>query len=145
MDRPDERPSGGLITTPAPVPTVSADPCQRPAGDGSGTGPLPAALDAGALEPYLRRCDFPPPGEAVTCAVSGGPDSLALLVLAAAANLKVTAVYVDHGLRPTSGDDAAVVAAAAASLGAEFRCEPAAVAAGPNLEARARKIGRAHV
>ena len=74
----------------------------------------------------------------MTCAVSGGPDSLALLVLAGAANLAVTAVYVDHGIRPDSGADAGVVAAAAAALGAGFRCEPVTVAPGPNLEARAR-------
>ena len=136
MDRADERPRGGLIAARAPAGTASADPAEPPAGgDDPGTGPLRAS---GAFEPYLRRCNFPPPGVAVTCAVSGGPDSLALLVLAGAANLAVTAVYVDHGIRPTSGDDAAVVAAAAAALGAGFRCEPVAVAPGPNLEARAR-------
>ena len=74
----------------------------------------------------------------MTCAVSGGPDSLALLVLATATNLAVTAVYVDHGLRPTSGDDAEAVAAAAAAVGAGFRCETVRVDPGPNLEARAR-------
>ena len=29
----------------------------------------------------LARCDFPPPGTAVDCAVSGGPDSLALSLI----------------------------------------------------------------
>lgn len=74
----------------------------------------------------------------MSCAVSGGPDSLALLVLAAASGLAVTAVHVDHGLRPGSAADAAVVAAAAAALGAGFRRETVSVAPGPNLEARAR-------
>ena len=32
----------------------------------------------------LSRCMFPPPGSALACAVSGGADSLALLVLATA-------------------------------------------------------------
>ena len=48
----------------------------------------------------LARCTFPE-GD-VTCAVSGGADSLALLVLAVQAGCRVTAVHVDHGLRPGS-------------------------------------------
>ncbi|MCY4104529.1 MAG: tRNA lysidine(34) synthetase TilS [bacterium] len=128
MDRPDERPRRGLTAAhPAPgAAPVGAAP------------PLRSAIAAGAFEPFLRRCTFPPPPAAVTCAVSGGPDSLALLVLARAAGLEVTAVYVDHGIRPTSAADAGVVAAAAAAVDAGFRCESASVAPGPNLEARAR-------
>lgn len=86
----------------------------------------------------LARCCFPPPGTAVTCAVSGGADSLALLVLARAAGCVVTAVHVDHGLRAGSASEADVVAAAAARYGARFRAERVHVGAGPNLEARAR-------
>lgn len=91
----------------------------------------------------LARCHFPPAGSAVTCAVSGGPDSLALLALACAAGLSVTAVHVDHGLRPGSAGEAAVVEAAADRFGAAFRAESVAVGAGPNLEARARAARRA--
>lgn len=96
-----------------------------------------AAADprTGAL---LERCDFPPPGSPVTCAVSGGADSLALLWLAAAAGCVVTAVHVDHGLRPGSADEADVVAGAAAAVGAAFVAERVSVAPGANLEARAR-------
>lgn len=86
----------------------------------------------------LARCSFPPLGTDVTCAVSGGADSLALLVLAVAAGCHVTAVHVDHGLRPGSADEAEVVRAAAGKLGAAFRAEKVDVAPGPNLEARAR-------
>lgn len=92
--------------------------------------PAPAAL--------LERCDFPPAGSPVTCAVSGGADSLALLVLAVEAGCSVTAVHVDHGLRPGSEREAEVVAAAAHRFGAEFRSLRVEVPPGPNLEARAR-------
>ncbi len=86
----------------------------------------------------LPRCGFPPPATPVTCAVSGGADSLALLVLAAAAGCEVTAVHVDHGLREGSADEAGIVAATADRFGARFRAERVHVAPGPNLEARAR-------
>jgi tRNA(Ile)-lysidine synthase len=74
----------------------------------------------------------------VTCAVSGGADSLALLVLAVEAGCDVTAVHVDHGLRPGSEDEAAVVRTAAERWGADFRSVRVDVGPGPNLEARAR-------
>jgi tRNA(Ile)-lysidine synthase len=70
--------------------------------------------------------------------VSGGADSLALLVLACAAGLGVTAVHVDHGLRPGSAAEADVVRDAAARFGASFVAERVDVAPGPNVEARAR-------
>jgi len=86
----------------------------------------------------LGRCAFPPAGTAVSCAVSGGADSLALLVLAVEAALDVTAVHVDHGLRPDSAEEADVVVAAARRFGTGFRAETVTVAPGPDLEARAR-------
>ena len=86
----------------------------------------------------LTRCTFPAAGAGVTCAVSGGADSLALLVLAVEAGCRVTAVHVDHGLRPGSAAEADVVRDAASRYGAAFRAEKVDVAPGPNLEARAR-------
>jgi tRNA(Ile)-lysidine synthase len=86
----------------------------------------------------LDRCSFPPAGTAVTCAVSGGRDSLALLVLATAAGCDVSVVHVDHGLRPGSSAEAASVAQVAARFGAGFESVRVAVEPGPNLEARAR-------
>src|SRR5205823_5327540 len=77
-------------------------------------------------------------GTPVTCGVSGGADSLSLLVLAVAAGCPVTAVHVDHGMRPGSANEAAVVADAATRFGAEFRSERVQVDPGSNLEARAR-------
>lgn len=77
------------------------------------------------------------------CAVSGGADSLALLVLAAAAGGMVTAIHVDHGAREGSGAEADVVAAAAHRFGARFEARSVDVAPGPNLEARWRDARRA--
>ena len=87
----------------------------------------------------LARCAFPSPGATVDCAVSGGPDSLALLVLAVEAGLIVTAWHVDHGLRPGSDAEGDRVAVVADSLGAAAVSVTAMVGDGPNLEARARE------
>ncbi|MGH1504795.1 MAG: tRNA lysidine(34) synthetase TilS [Acidimicrobiales bacterium] len=86
----------------------------------------------------LGRCTFAPPGSAVRLGVSGGADSLALLVLATAADLDVTAVHVDHRLRAGSEAEAERVAAAADRFGASFEPHRVDVDDGPNLEARAR-------
>jgi tRNA(Ile)-lysidine synthase len=94
-------------------------------------------LSASAQD-LLIRCTFPPAGTAVDCAVSGGPDSLALLVLAVEAGCVATAWHVDHGLRPGSAAEADVVRSAADRFGADFRSLAAGVEPGPNLEARAR-------
>lgn len=57
------------------------------------------------------------PGARIGVAVSGGPDSLALLLLAVAARSgQVEAATVDHGLRPESGAEAAMVADLCARL-----------------------------
>ncbi|HSH60600.1 MAG TPA: ATP-binding protein, partial [Acidimicrobiales bacterium] len=80
------------------------------------------------MEGLLSRCWFPEEGARLTCAVSGGADSLALLVLAVKAGCRVTAVHVDHGLRPASASEADVVASAAARFGAGFRSERVQVA-----------------
>jgi tRNA(Ile)-lysidine synthase len=76
-------------------------------------------------------------------AVSGGADSTALLVLAVEAGCAVTAVHVDHGLRPGSAAEADHVADLAAGLGVPFRSERVEVAPGANQEARARDARRA--
>jgi tRNA(Ile)-lysidine synthase len=74
----------------------------------------------------------------VVVGCSGGPDSTALLAVAAELGLQPIAVHVDHGLRPESGDEARVVAAHAAALGAELDARRVEVGHGGNLEARAR-------
>ena len=97
---------------------------------GSGESPEIAGL--------LERCAFPEPPASVDCGLSGGPDSSALVALAAAAGLEVTAWHVDHGLRPDSGRDAAAARAVADRFGCRFELRTVSVEAGPNLEARAR-------
>jgi tRNA(Ile)-lysidine synthase len=101
-------------------------------------GAAPEAARTVTVDELLESCTFPSPGSPLTCAVSGGPDSLALLALALASGCDVTAVHVDHGLRPGSAAEGDVVADAAARLGARFRGLRVDVGAGPNLEARAR-------
>lgn len=71
-------------------------------------------------------------------AVSGGPDSLALLLLAhAALPERVAAATVDHGLRTESAEEAAFVAGICAMLGVPHTVLTVEVAAG-NVQAEAR-------
>ncbi len=95
------------------------------------------------LEALVERCHFPEPGTQVVCAVSGGPDSLALLVLARRAGLLVEAVHVDHGLREGSAEEAQIVEGAAERFGARFRSEQVELKPGSDLEQRARLARKA--
>lgn len=71
-------------------------------------------------------------------AVSGGPDSVALLLLAhAALPGRVEAATVDHGLRAESADEAAMVARLCQRLGIAHRTLPVDVATG-NVQEQAR-------
>ena len=90
------------------------------------------------MDELLTRCTLPEPGAPLCCAVSGGPDSMAMLALATFAGCAVTAVHVDHGQRAGSAVEADVVAAAATRFGADFVALTVSVAPGPNLEARMR-------
>ncbi|HSH12132.1 MAG TPA: tRNA lysidine(34) synthetase TilS, partial [Desulfurivibrionaceae bacterium] len=74
----------------------------------------------------LRGEGLAPSGSRVVVGVSGGGDSLALLLVLAALRkelaLELTAVYVDHGLRPAEAlAEAALVAKVAAGLQVVFR------------------------
>lgn len=72
-------------------------------------------------------------------AVSGGPDSTALLLLAAAAfPSRIEAATVDHGLRPENADEAAQVALLCARLAVPHAILTVEVAEG-NLQAQARR------
>lgn len=74
-------------------------------------------------------------------AVSGGPDSLALLLLSqAVAAGRVRAATVDHGLRPESASEAAFVAGLCAERGIPHATLPVDVnRAGKGLQAAARE------
>ncbi|WP_230483778.1 tRNA lysidine(34) synthetase TilS [Sphingomonas sp. Leaf21] len=74
-------------------------------------------------------------------AVSGGPDSMAMLTLAVAAFPKRIAVAtVDHGLRPEAADEVAMVAAHCAALGVPHHgLRPAEPIAGASLQSQARE------
>ena len=85
----------------------------------------------------LARCRFPS-DETLHCAVSGGADSLTLLLLACRTERKVTAWHVDHGLRSDSANDFAFVNDIAVRLGVEAELRTVRVEQGPNIEARAR-------
>ena len=104
---------------------------------------MPSLVDSARELPLvaelLSRCTFPPENSHVNCAVSGGADSVALLVLACAANLNVTAWHVDHGLRINSHTEAELVAQLATQLGAQFESRTLTVEQGANTEARARE------
>jgi tRNA(Ile)-lysidine synthase len=86
----------------------------------------------------LARCNFPSPGATINCAVSGGQDSMAMLLLAVLNGCEVTAFHVDHSLRHGSDQEAKIVAQLAEQIGASFVGKTIKVAPGANLEARAR-------
>jgi len=77
--------------------------------------------------------------ERLGLAVSGGPDSLALLLLAHEAFPgRVAAATVDHGLRPESGAEAAFVARLCATRAIPHAILRAEIEQGANLQAAAR-------
>ncbi len=91
------------------------------------------------LARVVGLCTFPEPGTSVDIAVSGGADSLALLLLAHEHGLHVTAHHVDHRLREHSSRDIDVVRGVAEPRGIPVVLHTVSVDDGPNLEARARE------
>ncbi|HEU4961790.1 MAG TPA: tRNA lysidine(34) synthetase TilS [Sphingomonas sp.] len=83
----------------------------------------------------------PEAGAPLALAVSGGPDSMAMLALAAAAFPGTTiAATVDHGLRASAAEECAMVAAACAGLGVPHATLTGTAPAGASLQARAREL-----
>ena len=81
------------------------------------------------------------PGDRLLLAVSGGPDSLAMLLIAhAAIPQRIACATVDHGLRAAAADEAAMVAAVCTGRGiphATLHPDPP-LEPGGNVQARAR-------
>src|SRR5215207_5101445 len=75
---------------------------------------------------FVEQQALLPPGETVVLAVSGGPDSLAMLYILARLRdrlgVALAAAYVDHGIRPADEveEERRFVAAAATALDVPF-------------------------
>jgi tRNA(Ile)-lysidine synthase len=99
--------------------------------------------EASLVERFAADLDaLSAPGERLGIAVSGGPDSLALLLLANAARPGlVEAATVDHGVRPEAQDEAVMVANLCQRLDIPHSTlQLSDIAAGEgNLQARARE------
>jgi tRNA(Ile)-lysidine synthase len=95
-----------------------------------------------ADDEVVARAHLPAAGTSVDVAVSGGPDSLGLLLLCVDAGLVVTAHHVDHHARATSSEDAQYVAQVCATLGVALVRHDVLVEPGPNFESRARAARR---
>lgn len=98
--------------------------------------------DQPGVAQLLERCRFPETkgsGQALTCALSGGPDSSALVALAVAAGYDVTAWHVNHGLRVDADVDEEIARKVAEGLGSRFEVRRVELGPGPHLEARARE------
>jgi tRNA(Ile)-lysidine synthase len=83
------------------------------------------------------------PGDTVLVAVSGGPDSMALLhvlsTIATPLRFHLVAHGVDHGLRDAAQGELALAATLARDLGVPFSTTRVDVGRGPNVMARARR------
>ena len=101
---------------------------------------LPAPGSAAAGPEIGAMFDALGAGDRIALAVSGGPDSLALLLLAHAARpARIVAVTVDHGLRAEAAGEAAMVARICRDLGVPHATLPVTVEPGRvGLQAAAR-------
>ena len=99
-----------------------------------------AVTGAGDL---LPRCRFPASGATLHVAVSGGPDSVGLTLLAHQAGHSLHLHHVNHHLRADSDIDAGCVRALAERLGVPVTVHDVTVDAGKGVEAGARAARRA--
>ncbi len=93
------------------------------------------------VDDLLARCYFHrfDKGSILRAAVSGGADSLALVVLAKVAGLEVVAHNVDHQIRKESSLEADMVEEQLRPLAVKLVRHKVKVNPGPNLEERARQ------
>src|SRR5215472_7375086 len=96
-------------------------------------------LNRDVLERAIRA-SFERQAGRILVAVSGGVDSLALMVVASrVAGGRTGVASLDHGLRPEAAGEVAQVRELARSLGLPFHTESLHLRPGPGMEARARK------
>ncbi len=104
-------------------------------------------LSQAGLNPtqLLGRCTFEPHPQTglLEVSVSGGADSVALLVLAFLSNSNVRVWHLNHQLRPSSGHEAIFVQNLASAFSVKVEILRTEVEDGPNLEERARDKRRA--
>jgi tRNA(Ile)-lysidine synthase len=103
---------------------------------------MPTAEQTERFRRDLEALAGGPPGR-LGVAVSGGPDSLALLLLAHGAfEGRTEAATVDHRLRPENADEAALVARLCGDLGVPHAtlADPASAIAGAGAQAQARAL-----
>lgn len=103
----------------------------------------PASLVTIVRRAMTGECALPE-GSALVVAVSGGPDSMALLSalarLSPELGLSIRAHGVDHGLRPEAARELDLAERYAASEGVPFERTRVSVPRGGNLQARAREL-----
>lgn len=101
----------------------------------------PEAVERFTSDVRALLAQRPTVSQPLALAVSGGPDSMAMLALAHAAFPgAVTAATVDHRLRTAAAEEAALVAAHCADLGVRHATlHPATPITGSSIQARARE------
>lgn len=108
---------------------------------------MPAAISADEFAALMRPLGPFGPAPPMVAGVSGGPDSLALALLAdawaRARGGRLTAIICDHGLRPGSAADAAAAAAMLEARGIAHAVVRLRIPPGAGLQARARTARRA--
>src|SRR5829696_80108 len=96
-------------------------------------------MSAAAVEARVRAGGLLEPGAPVLVMLSGGRDSVCLLDLAVRLGCEASALHVDHGLRPDSGEDADACAELCARLKVELTVRPAGSRPRGNVQAWARE------
>jgi tRNA(Ile)-lysidine synthase len=106
------------------------------------TAPLEPALVGRFASDFVEAFGRTPSrDEPLAVAVSGGPDSMALLALAASAwPGAVIAATVDHGLRASAVEECAMVAVVCAELGVRHATLAGVVPVGASVQAQARAL-----
>ena len=103
----------------------------------------PASLVTIVRRALIGECALPA-GSALVVAVSGGPDSMALLSVLARlgprVGLSIFAHGVDHGLRREAAHELDLAEQLAAKVGVPFERTHVSVPRGGNLQARAREL-----